>query len=86
MLDRIGPGGQAGTSSKIENYMGFPTGLSGSDLANRAMLQAEKFGATLFAPAEVVRLTSEQRLSRARPRERRGGFGKMHPHRVGSVL
>lgn len=59
MLDKIGPGGQAGTSSKIENYMGFPTGLSGSDLAGRAMLQAEKFGATLFAPAEVIRLTSE---------------------------
>ena len=59
MLDMMCPGGQAGTSSKIENYMGFPTGLSGSDLANRAMLQAEKFGATLFAPAEVIRLNSE---------------------------
>jgi thioredoxin reductase (NADPH) len=51
MLDKIGPGGQAGTSSKIENYTGFPTGLSSSDLVNRAMLQTEKFGATLFAPA-----------------------------------
>lgn len=59
VLDRMGPGGQAATSSKIENYMGFPTGLSGSDLANRAVLQAEKFGATLSAPAEVVRLSSE---------------------------
>jgi thioredoxin reductase (NADPH) len=59
MLDKVGPGGQAGTSSKIENYMGFPTGLSGSDLACRAVLQAEKFGATLFAPAEVSRLTTE---------------------------
>ncbi len=39
--------------------MGFPTGLSGSDLANRAVLQAEKFGATLSAPADVVRLSSE---------------------------
>ncbi|MHC5730947.1 MAG: FAD-binding protein, partial [Nostoc sp.] len=45
VLDKMGPGGQAGTSSKIENYMGFPTGLSGSDLANRAVIQAEKFGA-----------------------------------------
>jgi thioredoxin reductase (NADPH) len=59
VLDKIGPGGQAGTSSKIENYMGFPMGLSGADLANRAVLQAEKFGATLSAPAEVVRLHSE---------------------------
>lgn len=59
ILDRLGPGGQAGTSSKIENYMGFPTGLSGSDLANRAVIQAEKFGAVLSAPAEVVHLSSE---------------------------
>ena len=57
VLDKLGPGGQAGTSSKIENYMGFPMGLSGSDLANRAVLQAEKFGATLSAPADVVRLS-----------------------------
>jgi len=55
----MGPGGQAGTSSKIENYLGFPTGLSGTDLANRAVLQAEKFGAMLSAPAEVTRLRSE---------------------------
>jgi thioredoxin reductase (NADPH) len=61
VLDKIGPGGQAGTSSKIENYMGFPMGLSGADLANRAVLQAEKFGATLSAPAEVVSLHSENR-------------------------
>ena len=59
ILDRIGPGGQAGTSSKIENYMGFPTGLSGADLAARAVVQAHKFGATLTAPAEVVKLTTE---------------------------
>jgi len=59
LLDRLGPGGQAGTSSMIENYMGFPTGLSGADLANRALIQAEKFGATLSAPADVVRLSSE---------------------------
>jgi thioredoxin reductase (NADPH) len=38
VLGKIGPGGQAGTSSKIENYMGFPMGLSGADLANRAVL------------------------------------------------
>ncbi len=59
ILDKIGPGGQAGTSSRIENYMGFPMGLSGSDLANRAVLQAQKFGATLSTPADVVRLDSD---------------------------
>ncbi len=59
VLDKIGPGGQAGTSSRIENYMGFPMGLSGGDLANRAVLQAQRFGATLSAPADVVRLDSD---------------------------
>ena len=56
VLDKTGPGGQAGTSSKIENYMGFPMGLSGSELAERAVLQARKFGAELSVPAEVVGL------------------------------
>ena len=55
----MGPGGQAGSSSKIENYMGFPTGLSGSDLAERAVVQAEKFGATLSIPDEVIGLGSD---------------------------
>ncbi len=59
VLDKMGPGGQAGTSSRIENYMGFPTGLSGTDLANRAVLQAQKFGATIATPVEVIRLCSE---------------------------
>ena len=59
VLDRMGPGGQAGSSSKIENYMGFPMGLSGGELANRALLQAQKFGATLNAPAEVTQLACE---------------------------
>jgi thioredoxin reductase (NADPH) len=59
ILDKSGPGGQASCTSRIENYMGFPTGLSGSDLANRAVLQAEKFGARLSAPAPVVQLSSE---------------------------
>ena len=48
------PGGQASKSSKIENYMGFPTGLSGSDLANRAVLQAQKFGAAITTPVKAV--------------------------------
>ena len=58
-LDRFGPGGQAGTSSRIENYLGFPNGISGSQLAQRALVQAEKFGATLTAPCEVESLREE---------------------------
>lgn len=59
VLEHIAPGGQAGTSSKIENYLGFPTGISGSDLANRAVLQANKFGAQLSVPCQVVKLVFE---------------------------
>lgn len=56
VLEGIAPGGQAGTSSKIENYLGFPTGISGSDLANNATIQAEKFGAHLNIPSLVTGL------------------------------
>ncbi|MEM6392909.1 MAG: FAD-dependent oxidoreductase [Planctomycetota bacterium] len=54
VIEGDSPGGQAGTSSKIENYLGFPTGLSGQELAERATLQARKFGATLTNPARVT--------------------------------
>jgi thioredoxin reductase (NADPH) len=64
VLDRFGPGGQAGTSSRIENYMGFPAGLSGAELANRGYLQALKFGAELVAPVEVRSMTCENHLHR----------------------
>lgn len=64
VLDRFGPGGQAGTSSRIENYMGFPAGLSGADLANRGYLQALKFGAELVAPVEVRSMAVENGLHR----------------------
>ena len=47
IIEKLAPGGQAGTSSKIENYLGFPTGISGQALAGRAQIQAQKFGATL---------------------------------------
>lgn len=57
VLERAGPGGQAGRSMRIENYLGFPTGLSGSELADRAVLQANKFGASLPVPTPVTRLT-----------------------------
>jgi thioredoxin reductase (NADPH) len=64
VLDRFGPGGQAGTSSRIENYMGFPAGLTGADLANRGYLQALKFGAELVAPVDVRSMTGEGDLYR----------------------
>ena len=55
-LDAIGPGGQAAASSRIENYLGFPSGLSGAELTHRAAIQALKFGARLNAPCEIVGL------------------------------
>jgi thioredoxin reductase (NADPH) len=64
VLDRFGPGGQAGTSSRIENYMGFPAGLTGADLANRGYLQALKFGAELVAPVEVRAMACEGEIHR----------------------
>ena len=54
MLDRLAPGGQAGTSSRIENYLGFPTGISGTELTRRAVAQAQRLGAESLAPLEVV--------------------------------
>jgi thioredoxin reductase (NADPH) len=55
----VAPGGQAGTSSRIENYLGFPTGISGNDLTQRALIQAEKFGAHLSAPCAAASLREE---------------------------
>ena len=57
VLERAGPGGQAGRSMRIENYLGFPTGITGSELAERAVVQAGKFGARLPIPTPVVNLT-----------------------------
>jgi thioredoxin reductase (NADPH) len=54
VIEGAAPGGQAGTSSKIENYLGFPTGVSGQELANRAQAQAQKFGARLSISRNVV--------------------------------
>lgn len=56
VLDRLGPGGQAAGSSKIENFIGFPSGLSGVELATRSVLQMLKFGARLVAPVTVERI------------------------------
>jgi thioredoxin reductase (NADPH) len=54
MLDRHAPGGQAGSSSRIENYLGFPAGVSGSELTRRALMQAQRLGAESLAPLEVT--------------------------------
>jgi thioredoxin reductase (NADPH) len=59
MVEREAPGGQAGMSSRIENYLGFPTGLSGADLARRAVVQAQRFGVEILSPQEVVGLRTE---------------------------
>jgi len=59
MVEAVAVGGQAGASSRIENYMGFPTGISGNDLAGRAYLQALKFGAQLSSPCVATGLTSD---------------------------
>ena len=54
MVEKEAPGGQAGMSSRIENYLGFPAGLSGGDLARRAVVQAKRFGVEILAPQEAV--------------------------------
>ena len=54
MIEREAPGGQAGMSSRIENYLGFPSGLSGGDLARRAVVQAQRFGVEILSPQEAV--------------------------------
>ncbi|MER7777763.1 FAD-dependent oxidoreductase [Streptomyces sp. NPDC096191] len=57
VVDAVATGGQAGTSSRIENYLGFPSGISGGELIERAVLQARKFDARLMVPAKVTGLT-----------------------------
>jgi len=59
MVEREAAGGQAGLSSRIENYLGFPSGLSGADLARRGVAQVRRFGTEVLAPAEAVGLTVE---------------------------
>jgi thioredoxin reductase (NADPH) len=63
VLERVGPGGQAGRSMRIENYLGFPTGITGSQLAERAALQANKFGAQISVPTPATALTFDQAYS-----------------------
>ena len=59
IVEREAPGGQAGMSSRIENYLGFPTGLSGGDLARRAVVQAKRFGVEILSPQEVTAVRTE---------------------------
>src|SRR5207237_6597834 len=54
IIEREAPGGQAGLSSRIENYLGFPSGLTGSDLARRAVAQAKRFGVEILSPQEAT--------------------------------
>ena len=61
VVEKSAPGGQAGSSSKIENYLGFPTGVSGQELADRAIAQSEKFGAQVMVAHAVVSLQCDQR-------------------------
>jgi len=61
VIETESPGGQAGSSSKIENYLGFPTGVSGQELANRAIAQAQKFGAKMMIAHSVVGLNCDRR-------------------------
>src|SRR5437762_1183455 len=61
VLESNSPGGQAGSSSRIENYLGFPLGISGQELAGRAYAQAQKFGAQILIAADAARLTCDKR-------------------------
>jgi thioredoxin reductase (NADPH) len=61
MIEAAFPGGQAGSSSKIENYVGFPMGISGQELSSRAVVQAEKFGARMMVGQKVVQVRCDQR-------------------------
>jgi thioredoxin reductase (NADPH) len=63
VLESEAPGGQAGSSSKIENYLGFPTGVSGQELAGRALAQAQKFGAEIAVARTATRLRCEKGLA-----------------------
>ena len=60
LVEDVALGGQAGTSSRIENYLGFPRGITGGELARSAMLQAVKFGARLVSPLSVTGLSRDE--------------------------
>ena len=66
VVEAYAPGGQAGSSSRIENYLGFPTGISGNELASRAFVQAEKFGASITVARTAARLDCDEHPYRVR--------------------
>ena len=85
-LDAVGTGGQAGASSRIENYVGFPNGISGEELVVRAAIQAQRLGARLNAPCEVAGLRTEHGVPRGRAgRRQRDPVPRGH-RRVGRPL
>ena len=77
-VDAVALGGQAATSSRIENYLGFPTGISGQDLATRASIQAQKFGAVITSPCAVI-------VADRRRRAHRRHVVRRHPGRRASA-
>ncbi len=64
LIDKRAPGGQAGTSSRIENYLGFPSGVTGAELSQRAISQAKRFGVEFLVPCEVTKIVSEGQYKR----------------------
>jgi thioredoxin reductase (NADPH) len=76
VLEALATGGQAGTSSRIENYLGFPAGISGAELAERATIQAQKFGARITVPGEAVGLEALDGTFRVKMREGESVIGR----------
>ncbi len=82
LVEREAPGGQAGTSSRIENYLGFPTGLSGGDLASRALAQAERFGAEMLVARNVEGLELGGEVAREAAVDPQGTDARDREHAV----
>jgi thioredoxin reductase (NADPH) len=76
VVEAVAPGGQAGTTSMIENYLGFPNGISGSELATRAVAQARRFGAEILLARPLIGISSETGGFRARLSDKTTVFGR----------
>ena len=81
VIEAEAPGGQAGASSRIENYLGFPTGISGQELAGRAYSQAQKFGAQIMIATRRHALTCDRRPYAIADERRPGDCGARRDHR-----
>ncbi len=86
LLDRHSPGGQAGTSSRIENYLGFPAGVSGSELTRRAIMQAQRLGAEFLAPLEVTGVSIDGGYKRLALADGRELATRSHARGYGNLL